>query len=68
MLVLSRKEGESIRIADNIEVVVVEIRHGKVRLGFRCPDDVPVLRQEIHNRKQIEIVAPAREAPEIVSV
>lgn len=50
MLVLSRKIGEAIRIADDIEVVVVEIRHGKVKLGFRCPRDVPVLRQEVYDR------------------
>ncbi len=61
MLVLSRKLGESIRIADNIEVVVVEIRHGKVRLGFRCPDDVPVLRQEVYDRDQAERPQPLLE-------
>lgn len=50
MLVLTRKNGESVRIADNIEVVVLEVKHGKVRLGFRCPDDVSVLRQEVYDR------------------
>ncbi len=51
MLVLSRKVGESIRIADDIEVFVVEVKHGKVKLGFRCPDEVPVLRQEVYDRQ-----------------
>lgn len=46
MLVLSRKTSESIRIADNIEVVVLEVKHGKVRLGFRCPNDVSILRRK----------------------
>ena len=50
MLVLSRKTNESIRIADNIEVFVLEVKHGKVRLGFRCPDDVSVLRKEVYDR------------------
>lgn len=50
MLVLSRKTNESIRIADNIEVVVLEVKHGKVRLGFRCPDDVSILRKEVYDR------------------
>lgn len=50
MLVLSRKTSESIRIADNIEVVVLEVKHGKVRLGFRCPDDVSILRKEVYDR------------------
>ena len=50
MLVLSRKTNESVRIADNIEVVVLEVKHGKVRLGFRCPDDVSILRKEVYDR------------------
>jgi carbon storage regulator len=54
MLVLSRKHGESVRIADNIEVVVLEIKNGKVRLGFRCPDEVPVLRREVYDRNAAE--------------
>jgi carbon storage regulator len=51
MLVLTRKNGESVRIADKIEVVVLEVKHGKVRLGFRCPDDVSVLRKEVYDRE-----------------
>ena len=50
MLVLTRKNGESVRIADNIEVVVLEVKHGKVRLGFCCPDDVSILRKEVYDR------------------
>ena len=66
MLVLSRKVGETVRIAENIEVTVVEIKHGKVRLGFRCPQEVPILRQEVYDREQaddslslIELAEPA---------
>ena len=51
MLVLSRKIGETIRIAENIEVTVVEIKQGRVRLGFRCPKEVPILRQEVYDRE-----------------
>jgi carbon storage regulator len=57
MLVLSRKNGESVRIADDIEVVVLEVKHGKVRLGFRCPDDVSVLRKEVYDRAADEPVS-----------
>lgn len=66
MLVLSRKVGETVRIAENIEVTVVEIKHGKVRLGFRCPQEVPILRQEVYDREMaddslslIELAEPA---------
>lgn len=66
MLVLSRKIGETVRIAENIEVTVVEIKHGRVRLGFRCPQEVPILRQEVYDRDMaddplllIELAEPA---------
>ena len=48
MLVLSRKKNESIRIAGDIEVTVVEIRGDKVRLGIKAPKEIPVHREEVH--------------------
>jgi len=48
MLVLSRKKMESIRINDNIEVVVIEIRGDKVRLGVVAPKEMPVHRNEVY--------------------
>ena len=47
MLVLSRKTGERIVIADNIFIEVVEIRGDKARIGIVAPRDVPVHREEI---------------------
>ena len=47
MLVLSRHRGEAIRIGDDIEIVVVDIRDGKVRLGVNAPKETPVHRGEI---------------------
>lgn len=47
MLVLSRKKNESIVIADNITIVVVEIMGDKVRLGIECPKEIPVHRREV---------------------
>jgi carbon storage regulator len=52
MLLLSRKQGEAIRIADEIEVRVLEIRKGQVKLGIDGPRHVPVHRQEIYQRIQ----------------
>lgn len=48
MLVLSRKKNESIVIANDIVITVVEIRGDKVRLGIVAPKDVPVHRSEIY--------------------
>ena len=47
MLVLSRKSGESINIGGDIEVKVLDICGGRVRLGFSAPLDVNIQRQEI---------------------
>ncbi|QEG35846.1 carbon storage regulator CsrA [Bythopirellula goksoeyrii] len=49
MLVLSRKKNESIVINDDITIVVVEIRGGRVRLGFKAPREVPVHRREVYD-------------------
>lgn len=50
MLVLTRKKNERIRIAENIEITVVEIRGGKVRLGIECPSEISAHREEIYHR------------------
>lgn len=47
MLVLSRKLGESIRIADQIVVKIVQIRGGRVRLGIQAPESVRIRRDEL---------------------
>lgn len=49
MLVLSRKKNESIVIANDITIVVVEIRGDKVRLGIEAPKEVPVHRREVYD-------------------
>ena len=47
MLVLSRKENESIVIDGKIVVTILEIAGSKIRLGIEAPKDVPVLRTEL---------------------
>jgi carbon storage regulator len=47
MLVLSRKVGEAIQIGDNIEVMVVRIGPGVVRIGVAAPKEMSIFRQEI---------------------
>jgi carbon storage regulator len=52
MLVLSRKEGESIIIAGEIEVSIVDIGRGRVQIGITAPPHLSIHRQEIHQRIQ----------------
>jgi carbon storage regulator len=46
MLVVSRKVGETICIADNIHVTVSEVRSGRVRICIDAPRSIRVMRQE----------------------
>lgn len=54
MLVLSRCKNESIMVGENVEVMIVDIRGDKVRLGITAPKDIPVHRREVHEAIQRE--------------
>ena len=47
MLVLTRKAGERIVIADSIVVEVLEVQGNRVRIGIQAPSGVTILRQEL---------------------
>jgi carbon storage regulator CsrA len=49
MLVLSRKIGDTIRIGDNIEIVVSRISGNRVTIGIDAPKDVRILRGEVED-------------------
>jgi len=57
MLVLSRKQMESLSIGDSIEITVLEVRKGRVRLGISAPRTVSVMRLELQQRVHL----PARD-------
>jgi carbon storage regulator len=50
VLTLTRSVGESIRIGEDIEVYVVEVRGGTVRLGFKAPREVAIHREEVYRQ------------------
>jgi len=47
MLVLARKVGQSIVIAEDVEITVIEVRGEQVRLGINAPKSVAVHRKEL---------------------
>ncbi len=47
MLVVSRKLNESIAIADNIEITVLEITKDKVKIGINAPKEIKIVRSEL---------------------
>ncbi len=54
MLILTRKKNESIIISDSIEVTIVSIEDGKVKLGIKAPRDINIHRKEIYEAIQKE--------------
>lgn len=47
MLVLKRKVGEVIRIANDIEVHVLAVEGEVIKLGFNAPKHISILRSEV---------------------
>jgi len=62
MLVLTRKAGERLLIGDDIEITVVRIAGGGVRLGIDAPREMTVYRREVHPQQQ-RPVAEAERTP-----
>jgi len=60
MLVLTRKKNQSIIIADDIEVVVVDIKGDQIKLGIKAPKSVSVHRKEVYEEIQRENEAAAK--------
>jgi carbon storage regulator len=50
MLVLSRKVGERIMIGDDVELTVVRLSGGQVRLGIVAPPEKRIVRSELDRR------------------
>ena len=61
MLILTRRKGESILLGDNIEITVVKVEDGTVKIAIDAPKDVSILRKELvrevadENKKAAEL-------------
>lgn len=47
MLVIRRKQGESLLIGTDVEIRIVELSSSRVVLGVEAPGSIPILRKEI---------------------
>jgi carbon storage regulator len=61
MLVLSRKVGEAIKLADDIEITVLAVDNTRVRLGIRAPRHISVRRSD-PTVPDVNVVEANREA------
>jgi carbon storage regulator len=54
VLVLKRKEGQSIDVGENVRIVLREIRGGHAKIGIVAPKDVRIKRTEIEESVALE--------------
>jgi carbon storage regulator len=50
MLILTRRVQESVKIGDEVTVIVLGVHGNQVRIGIDAPRHVPVHREEIYER------------------
>lgn len=62
MLILQRKVGESLLIGEEIEVTVLSVESGRVRLAIQAPKSVPILRSELKTAAEVNREAAGEEA------
>lgn len=53
MLILTRKKDESIIINGNIEIQIISIEEGKVKIGIEAPKEIEIFRSEVFEKIQI---------------
>ena len=60
MLVLTRKQGEKIRIGNDIVLTVVGVSDNQIKIGIEAPEDVKILREEIYLKVKEHTVQATR--------
>ena len=61
MLILQRKAGEALLIGDQIEVTVLSVEAGRVRLASQAPKEVPIHRSELKTAAEVNREAAGEE-------
>jgi carbon storage regulator len=70
MLMMSRREGETILIGDDIQIVITHIGRSRVRVGIRAPRELPVfaLEQKLVREENVAAAGHSpRQLPELLS-
>jgi carbon storage regulator len=68
MLVIRRRTGESIVIGEGIEVEILEIAPGRVKIGVRAPKDVRVQRKEVELTRQENMAAATSTTEQLLAL
>ncbi|WP_236225666.1 carbon storage regulator CsrA [Pseudomonas pseudonitroreducens] len=59
MLILTRSVGKTIRIGDDIEIVILRVNGNQVRVGVSAPPHISVHRDEVYQRIQANQHCPS---------
>lgn len=62
MLILQRKAGESLLIGEHVEISILSVEAGRVRLAIQAPKDVTILRSELKTAAEVNREAAGEEA------
>ncbi|MBQ8997504.1 MAG: carbon storage regulator CsrA [Clostridium sp.] len=54
MLVITRKKGESLLIGDDIEITILNVGDGSIKIGIEAPKDKVILRKEVYENVKKE--------------
>jgi carbon storage regulator len=64
MRVLSRKVGQSLRVGKDVTLTILHQDRNEIRIGISAPRNVPIQRQELHERLRSP-AAPQRRSSSI---
>lgn len=68
MLVLSRKNGESIKIGEDIEITIISSKNDQVKIGIKAPKNIGVYRKEVIEQINQENILATKDFTSIVDL
>lgn len=60
MLIITRKEGESFLIGEDVEITITKIADGNVKIGIEAPREMIILRKELYKEVENENINSAK--------
>jgi carbon storage regulator len=57
MLVMRRRAGESFLVGPEVEIQILEVSHGRVRIGVTAPGSITIVRKEVALTKEENLTA-----------
>ena len=55
MLVLGRREGQTIKVGDDIVITIIRIGGEAMRIGIEAPEGIKILRGELEQHKTADV-------------